>query len=246
MAHRYVDYTIVENITVSWTLVKRTKECDANLKLAKGDVKINGEPVNEGNIKIAAGDMISTGAKSRMQINMPGGNEVIMLGSNSNIVVKDPCKLTPPKDMDFQKSARNFIRGKLYQALDAENTEYVVKNRTCAVGVRGQITPAIKQYYCSNNNIEVGSGPYVDQPEKMIQTDSEKESMIKAFGDLSAYKTAFYIHTEPEAIYDVSAIKGDILVESAFGSDKMVVKEGETVTSWPNGTPFFDIYVSAK
>ena len=70
--------------------------------------------------------------------------------------------------------------------------------------------------------------------------------MIKAFGDLSAYKAAFYVHTEPEAIYDVSAIKGDILVESTFGPDKMVVKEGSTVNAWPNGTPFFDIYVSVK
>ncbi len=94
--------------------------------------------------------------------------------------------------------------------------------------------------------MEIGSSPYIDQPEEFIQIDHEKESMIKAFGDLSAYKTAFYVHTEPEAIYDVSAIKGDIFVESTFGSDEMVVKEGETVTSWPNGTPFFDIMISAK
>ncbi|MCJ7553747.1 MAG: hypothetical protein MUO34_07660 [Ignavibacteriaceae bacterium] len=60
------------------------------------------------------------------------------------------------------------------------------------------------------------------------------------------YKAAFYVHTEPEAIYDVSAIKGDILVESAIGTNKMVVKEGLTVTSWPDGSPFIDIYISAK
>jgi hypothetical protein len=113
-------------------------------------------------------------------------------------------------------------------------------------GVRGQISPAIREYYCSNNNIEVRGGPYYNLQEYVAKTDPEKESMIKEFGDLSAYKTAFYVHTEPDGIYDVSAVKGDILVESATGSDKMVVKEGSTVTSWPDGTPFMDIYISAK
>jgi hypothetical protein len=169
-----------------------------------------------------------------------------MLGPNSNIVVKDPCKLTLPKDMDFQKSAHAFISGKLYQIVGTDNSEFEVKTRTAIIGVRGQISPAIREYYCSNYNIGFGSGPYIDQPEEFIQIDPEKESMIKAFGDLNAYKTAFYVHTEPEAIYDVSAIKGDILIESAIGSDKMEVKEGSTVTSWPDGTPFMDIYISAK
>ncbi len=246
MQHGDMDYFYDHNITVSWTLVKRTKECDANLTKVNGDVKINGVPVKEGNVKIAAGDMISTGDKSRMQINMPGGNEVIMLGPNSNFLVKDPCKLTPPKNMDFQKSVRNFIRGKVYQVVGADNSEFEVKTRTAVTGFRGQISPVVKEYYCSNNNIEVRGGPSFNLQEVVDDTDPEKESMIKEFGDLSGYKAAFYIHTEPEAIYDVSAIKGDILVESTFGSDKMVVKEGSTATSWPNGTPFFDIYISAK
>ncbi len=114
------------------------------------------------------------------------------------------------------------------------------------VGVRGQISPAIKRYYCGNNDIEVHAGPYFELQEYIIETDPEKESMINEFGDLSAYKNAFYVHTERDGIYDVSAIKGNILVESAFGPEKMEVKEGETVTSWTNGTPFFDIYISVK
>ena len=113
-------------------------------------------------------------------------------------------------------------------------------------GVRGQISPAINKYYCSNNDIKLHGGPHFELQEYVAENDPEKENMINEFGDLSAYKNAFYVHTEREAIYDVSAIKGDVLVESAIGSDKMVVKEGLTVTSWPDGSPFIDIYISAK
>ena len=99
MAYGDVDCVYDENITVSWTLVKRSKECDANLSYAKGDVKINGVSVKEGNIKISAGDMISTGEKSRMQVNMPRG-EAIRLGSNSQLIVEDPYNLAPREMTD--------------------------------------------------------------------------------------------------------------------------------------------------
>ncbi len=254
-----------ENLTVSWSLVKRSKECDANLSYVKGDVKINGVSVKEGNTKISAGDIISTGDKSRMQIILPGG-EAIMLGSNSRFIVKDPCNLTPPREMmEPHKKGYNLLKGKVFQAMkvpqkfklerkDFNNEEDWANYRamhtgyfhTAVAGVRGQISPPAREYYGSNDyNIKVKGGPYFD-PQYIKEIDPEKESMINEFGDLKDYDGAFYVHTEPEAIYDVSAIKGDILVESAIGTNKMVVKEGLTVTSWPDGSPFIDIYISAK
>jgi len=245
MAHGDVDCAYDENITVSWTLVKRSKECDAKLSYAKGDVKINGVSVKEGNIKISAGDMISTGDKSRMKIIMPG-NQMIMLGSKSRLIVKDPCNLAPREMKDPHYSGYKLLKGKLFQAIKGDCPDFEVRVRTTVIGVRGQISPAAGEYYVSNdNNIKVSSGPYFDQ-QYVTEIDPEKESMINEFTDLKDYKNAFYVHTEPEAIYDVSAIKGDILVESAIGSDKMVVKEGSTVTSWPDGSPFLDIYIGAK
>ena len=255
-----------ENLTVSWTLVKRSKECDANLSNVKGDVKINGVSMKEGNTKISAGDIISTGDNSRMQINMPSGNEAIRLGSNSRFIVKDPCNLTPPREiMEPHKKGYNLLKGKVFQAMkvpqkfklerkDFNNEEDWANYRamhtgyfhTAVAGVRGQISPPAREYYCSNDyNIKVKGGSNFDL-QYIKETDPEKESMINEFGDLKNYKTAFYVHTEPEAIYDVSAIKGDILVESAIGTNKMAVKEGLTVTSWPDGSQFIDIYISAK
>ncbi len=76
--------------------------------------------------------------------------------------------------------------------------------------------------------------------------DSEKISLTKDLGNLKNFKQAFYLHSDSQGIRDISALKGDIVVESVDGLRKMVVKEGTTVTSWPDGSPFGEIYIKAN
>ena len=64
MTHGDVGCNFEEKISVSWYLTKRNEDCNANISGIKGEVKINGNRVENGSIKIGAGDMISTGSKS--------------------------------------------------------------------------------------------------------------------------------------------------------------------------------------
>jgi len=238
MAHGEVDCVFDESISVSWTLIKRTEECDANLSSIKGDVKINGAPVKNGNIKIGAGDMISTGDKSRIRVALPNGSKMA-LGSNTRLILCDPCNLAPTTG---KKNGNSWITV-LNAKLGLSPPPGFSLNVGVGLGIRGQIAP-VREYL--DNNFETQSGPYPDFYVDEIEIDPEKESVISELVDLSGNPTALYINSNSEGIHDVSAIKGDLEVENPISSEKMVVKEGTTVTSWPDGSPFGEIYVSAK
>jgi len=246
MAHGDVDCAFDESITVSWTLIKRTEECDANLSSIKGDVKINGAPVKNGNIKIGAGDMISTGGKSRVRVALPDGS-LMAVGSKSSFILGDPCNLGPPSE-SRENPVRAWLRAvnwKIGVVLGVKRG-FEIRTGTAVVGVRGQVAPKRKYNTPDDNNLEIRSGPHPGFYIEEIEIDPEKESIIKEMGNLSGSRTALYIHSDSEGVHDVSAIKGDIVIESAARSVRMVVKEGTTVTSWPDGSPFAEIYIRQK
>ena len=244
MTHGEVDCAFDESIVVSWTLIKRTTECNANLSSIKGNVKINGVPVKNGNIKVGAGDMISTGGKSRIKIDTPDGS-TLAIGSNSRLILGDPCSLAPTVISDKHKKPYIWVvTGKIASALEPYRVFRVLTGS--AGGIRGQTTPVRKYHTPYDYNFEIRSGPNYDFLSEVLEVDPEKESIIKEMGDLSGNRTAIYIHSDSEGVHDVSAIKGDIIVESADRSVKMVVEEGVTVTSWSNGLPFAEIYIRAK
>ena len=242
MTHGKVDCAFDESIIVSWTLKKRARECIASISASKGNVKVNGAPAGNGNIKIAAGDMISTGGKSRIKINMPDGSYIAM-GSNSRLILEDPCNLDSPTPKLSKRAWLNIYTGK-FGIVPPPGFEL----KTGEVGgVRGQIIPPFREhFYVDNYNDEIRSGPYNDVHYEINEIDPEKESIIKDMGDLDKHELAFYIHSDSKGVYDVSAIKGALEVESAIRSEKMIVNEGTTVNSWPDGASFVEIYVREK
>ncbi len=91
MVHGDMNCSYITKITTSWTLVKRTEECNGTISYLKGDVKINGVPAKEGTTKVGAGDVIETSKiGSRIQIHLPG-NETFSLGSKTRLVLSNPC-----------------------------------------------------------------------------------------------------------------------------------------------------------
>lgn len=246
MTHGEVDCAFDESIVVSWTLIKRTKECDANLSSIKGDVKINGAPVKDGNIKIGAGDMISTGGKSRLKVDLPDGSKMAV-GSNSSLILADPCNLNPQKSniVNPFRLWLSAVNWKIGVALGVKKG-FEIRTGTAVVGVRGQIAPERKYYTPDDNNVEIRSGPHPDFHIEWIEIDPEKESIIKELGVLSGHKIVFYLHSDSEGVHDVTAIKGDLELERTFSSEKMIVKEGTTVNSWADGSAFGEIYIRNK
>lgn len=239
MTHGDVDCNYIENISVSWQLTKRNKECDANLTGIKGNVKINGVPVENGNVKIGAGDMISTGGKSGIKIHLPD-NSYMALGSNSRLILNDPCNLNPVESNVSMDTKLRMLAGKIYYIL-GKSGGFEMKTGTAVVGVRGQINPTyIELFYTTDRK---HGGPFPDFQDVPVVNDSEKVSLIRESGNLKDSKFAVYIHSDSEGVHDISAIKGDLEVESTDKSKKMEVNEGASVKVWPDGSPFGEIYV---
>lgn len=246
MTHGEVDCAFDERIEVSWTLIKRTPECTANLSGIKGNVKINGVPVGNGEIKIGAGDMVSTGGKSRIRIATSDG-AVMAVGSNSRLILSDPCNLAPSTESHVNP-VRAWLMAVNWKIGIALGKTYEWRfDVGVGLGVRGLLVPPIGDLFVYNGKasdfLSIANNGF---PNEVIEVDPEKDNIIKELGDLSGHEIVFYIHSDSEGIYDVSAIKGDIEVESTDFTKKMVVIEGTTVTSWPDGSPFAEIFIRAN
>lgn len=238
MTHGDVDCNFIENTTVSWHLTKRTDECNADLTALKGDVKINGVPVENGNVKIGAGDMISTGGKSGIKIHLPD-NSYLALGSNSRLVLGNPCNLNPAESKVSMNTKLRMLAGKMFYLL-GKSGDFEMKTGT-AGGVRGQIDPSFfEPYFTSERKHGV---PFPGFQDETVVNDPEKISLIRESGNFNDSKSALYIHSDAEGVHDVSALKGNLEVESTDKSKKMLVNEGSTVTMWPDGSPFGEIII---
>jgi hypothetical protein len=238
MTHGEVDCNYIEDISVSWHLTKRNKECDASLTDIKGDVKINGVPVENGNVKIGAGDMITTGGKSGIKIHLPD-NSYMALGSNSRLVLGDPCNLNPVESKVSMDTKLRMLAGKMFYLL-GKSGDFELKTGT-AGGVRGQINPSFFEPYFTNERKH--GVPFPGFQDETVVNDPEKISLIRESGNFKDSKLALYIHSDAEGVHDISALKGNLEVESTDKSKKMVVNEGSTVTMWPDGHPFGEIIV---
>ena len=196
--------------------------------------------MENGSIKIGAGDMISTGSKSRIKIYLPD-NSYMALGSNSRLVLSDPCNLNPTESDVSIKTKIRMLAGKILYYLGDQAGGFEVKTGTAVVGVRGQITPGLNEYYY-RGEIKHG-GLSFDFQDKPVVNDPEKVSLIGEAGNLKDSHFAFYIHSDAKGVYEISALHGNLEVESTYKLKKMEVFEGASATSWPDGSPFNEIYV---
>lgn len=238
MTHGDVDCAYDENITVSWTLVKRTRECKAEITYLKGDLKINGVPAEKGSIKIGAGDLIETGNKSRTEIHLPG-NTAIRMGSNTRILLPDPCQQKIPDIKDPYSAGMRLIRGKVRGVV-----HYIVGDRplpimrTVVDGVRGQLLPVLPVFYAS-------AVPFLISL-NTLNTEPEKESLIEGYRELNDNQVAFYVHAGEDAVYDISALKGNFFIEDISKTRKEEIVEGSSISTWHDGTSIQDVYILIK
>lgn len=234
-----VDCAYDENITVSWTLVKRTRECKAEITYLKGDLKINGVPAEKGNIEIGAGDLIETGNKSRTEIHLPG-NTAIRMGSNTRILLPDPCQQKIPDIKDPYSAAMRLIRGKvrgIVHYIVGDRPDFPIVGYTGG-GIRGQLLPVLPVFYAS-------AVPFLISL-NTLNTEPEKESLIEGYRELNDNQVAFYVHAGEDAVHDISALKGNFFIEDIGKTRKEEIVEGSSISTWHDGTSIQDVYILIK
>lgn len=254
MVHGDVNCSYISKITTSWTLVKRTKECDASVTYLKGDVKINGVPAEKGTTKIGAGDVIETGEKSRISITLHNGKETYQLGSKSKLQLTNPCKPSSGNPQEKGQEVVNFLKGKIfsqrnpgsYTRDDFESNEewqrYQSQNiswfRYGGAGVRGWILKAPTVYFASTNS---NINNFFLSP-----TDPEKEELIPDYNSIPKDANAFYIYCEDGEVKDLMVVKGTLKIEDIFQTKSKIATEGTVTNKWDNGTKMSDIVISSK
>ncbi len=252
LVHGDMNCFYVSKITTSWTLVKRTDECDASITYLKGDVKINGVPADKGAIKVGAGDIIETGEKSRIALRLRNGNEIYMLGSRSKLQLINPCKPNTYNPPGKGQAVMNFLKGKVFsqrcpgsysrQDFDSDEEWQRFKSRHVSwfryggAGVRGEMIKAPGIYFASLNpdlkNL-VFSPP-----------DSEKTELIPDISSIPQEADAFYIHCENGEVKDFTVVKGTLKIEDSLQTKEKVVQEGTTTNQWNDGTLMSDVIIS--
>ncbi|WP_372756094.1 hypothetical protein [Labilibaculum sp.] len=254
MVHGDVNCSYISKITTSWTLVKRTKECDASVTYLKGDVKINGEPAKKGTTKIGAGDVIETGEKSRISISLKNGNEIYQLGSKSKLQLTNPCKPSSGNPQEKGQAVVNFLKGKIfsqrnpgsYTRDDFESEEdwqrFKSQNiswfRYGGAGVRGYIVKAPTVYFASINS---NTNHYYLAP-----SDPEKEELIPEFSSIPNHASAFYMHCEDGEVKDLTVVKGTLKIEDSYQLKSMELNEGTVINKWNDGTIISNVVISTK
>ncbi|MDB4584582.1 hypothetical protein N9164_15630 [Draconibacterium sp.] len=240
MVHGDVNCSYISKITTSWTLVKRSKECNAQLSYSRGDVKINGVPAKQGEIKVGAGDVIETGQKSRMELRI--GNSTYRLGSKSKLLLTNPCELFNEGKIKPNKTiSTTLLKGKLYELVNklvGNPRNFNPKTRTAVTGFRMQIWQSPETFIASANpNLSFLF---------FQQNDPEKAELIEGYENLPNNVSAFYIHYEDDVVKDISALKGSIKIQDSNKIKNQEITEGTMVTKWKDGTIISDVLISTK
>jgi hypothetical protein len=240
MIHGDMECSYVSKITTSWTLVKRNeKDCDAEVTYIQGDVKINGIPVKTGTVKVGAGDVITTGPKSRISFSLKNGNEMYRLGSKSKLqLMLDPCNTNDIAPISKEQAMIKFINGKIIGAqMKPPQTDWSWFVTTVA-GVRGQLIKPPKTFYASASSDLSG---YLN-----LFIDPEKEELLEEFENLPDEAVAFYLHFEDDEVKDFTVVKGSLKVEDSVQFKNKTISEGTTINIWDDGSVMTDIFVSTE
>ena len=269
MAHGDMACSSITDIRTSWMLVKKTKECDGNVSYLKGDVKINGVPAQKGNIKVGAGDVITTGPKSRVSFSLKNGNETYMLGSKSKLQLVNPCKPDTYKPLNKEEAVMKFIKGKIFgqrrnpttytrEDFDSDIEWEHFKSRninwfsTTAVGVRAWNSDAPTVYFASTDptfNYRFDLPSWI-KPIRNYHSyspdDPEKEELIPDINSIPENANAFYIHCENGEVKDFTVVKGTLKIEDDLGFRSMDIPEGTTVNKWQDGTQMTKVFINEK
>lgn len=222
-----------EKETVNWSLDRKGSDCGGRITRVKGDVTINGRSVSQGNISLAKGDVIQTGKHSRLEIKL-NDHSVIRLGSNNKLEI-DPCFLFSPEGT--KGLGLRLYGGKLraiVQEIVGAKYDFRIQTGTAVAGVRGEIPKTHMEVRGLLADLLSGVKPVMAAtlPEDIPTLGTRVADLI------------FSVETIPEEKVTVEVFKGHVLIKDNRGSRQLLVKQGDTVSSWADGGPFEDVTIT--
>jgi hypothetical protein len=218
---------------VRWSLDRKGSPCDARITRFSGDVTINGRAAGKGTINLANGDVIQTGRQSRLEVKL-GDGSVMRLGSKTKLDI-EPCRVVGP---EITSRVRWRIwGGKAYAIINelvGKETNFEIRTGTAVVGVRGELPkPEMNlMAFLSGLLPTAGDAEAADLPEDFSTLGSRVAS------------TVFSVETIPEEKVVVEVFKGSVMVRDTTGSRRILVKAGQSVESWEDGSPFEDVVIT--
>lgn len=238
--------TSIEGMAVkcigTWDLrrVEQKTPCITYIQMVEGDVKINGNNVEEGPYSgDLSGAKISLGPKSRAKINM--GDTIIFLGENTEITLVDPCA---QKGSNIEFDAR-LMRGTIYaiiSGLTGNGSAFNVTASNAHAGVRGipiamygKNNPDGRGYALSGPSEPIWKNLF---PEKEIQSEapdfSEDEIKYNA-------AVAVMIENLPGKPLFIKSVIGPNEITDSTG-ETSIINTGETFTKkWKQAETKSDI-----
>ena len=198
------------------------KPCNAgSVSGVQGDVSVNGESMGDGPRSFSAGDMITTGPHSRATISLSGGRTV-MVGSNSNISMPDPCAESNGAPIGAMRVVQGHAYAVVSRIMGGDST-FRVNTGTCATGVRGAPEPLPRpQLFAS-------LGPPAVDLSRLWRAMAGQGQWIPSVDKLEEAALVLEIEIDPEAkTLVLTAVKGPIKLFDS-GGGRRVLNTGEVL-----------------
>jgi hypothetical protein len=191
-------------------------DCPGHVGYTKGDVKINGESAEAGDVVEMKDGVIETGPKSRVRITLSNGAE-IFIGSNSSVHLSDPCACG-------ESSIIDVIAGAISILLSGGPTTTECRCNG-ASGVRGQNRPQREDDW---RRILLVSLPDFLLPISVVMAEeNDYMYLVPSEEEIERAEAAFMVDSDPEHYLFVQAIKGRLKLRDSAGYER-ILEAGQT------------------
>lgn len=213
---RTCDYR--KQVKAQWSLKRRVTDCTANVTMARGDVKLNGEPIpTSGEVPLGQGDVITTGRGARAQFDI-SGTAIMRVGPSSQMKInRDMCDQAPSVDV-----TDDLITGpaaELFLHLSGNDNKFNILGIT-VLGVRGSLKPRQELgWFLVTNAYAAGA------------EDIQNLDQITIPDDWPGGGRAVYMKSEESGIAVVKALRGRVRVEDLDAQRNLELKPGEIYRS---------------
>lgn len=212
--------------------------CSGVVTMAKGDVQINGQPASDNMISDLNGAVVTTGRKSRVQIDVSDGS-VVRLGSNSTLDLSGICTQASIGP-SWVELARGRIHSLFYKVF-GRGPEVRTGN---AVNTRGEPDSMQASSFEGILLASLSKQPQLDPRE--IELEGVYEELKPSEAELALAQTAFFESIEPHDYIYVKVTKGTVVVHIA-DEPEIIVHAGEHIyeqlSRYPNPPKNRDVVV---
>lgn len=205
--------------TARWSLKRRVTDCTARVTAARGDVKLNGEPVPaSGEVPLGLGDVITTGRGARAEFKIRN-TSVMRVGSGSQIRFnRDMCD--PKPSVDVTDDLLTGPAGELLLHVLGSERNFTISTSNSVVGVRG-----------SRESWPNPRWSLVSAAQAADVEDAENADRVRVPADWPSSGRVVYLKSEESGLVVVKALRGRVRVEDRDAKRHIELKPDEIYRS---------------